>query len=249
MALFTVVEENDGTPEVVGALRTLIDGGPDKFISGIEGYLVGGGDATKVALTLALAKMFQRAWDYHENKCPLPALVEVLKKQAYFDQLTGAVSQCGFLDSLKSHMHSESVLLMLDIDKFKEVNDSYGHSAGDEVLRIVTLRMQNSVRKDDATVTVHRKGGDEFLLVLSPKRSKNITVEDVGKAAERIRLAVSGPIHVNDLDGKTAVLMVTVSIGASVMHVGEDLPSLFGRIDAAMYQSKKGGRNRVCVVQ
>lgn len=135
---------------------------------------------------------------------------------------------------------SQLVCLMLDLDHFKQVNDTYGHAAGDEVLRELAQRVESQVRASDVAA---RYGGEEFVVLLPH------TDVDAGKAlAERIRRAVSAePVSLDD-EGKVTV---TASIGiASVLPGdGDDLKtvgdSLLARADVALYRAKAAGRNRV----
>ena len=135
---------------------------------------------------------------------------------------------------------SELVCLMLDLDHFKQVNDTYGHAAGDEVLRELAQRVESQVRASDVAA---RYGGEEFVVLLPH------TDVTAGKAlAERIRRAVAAEPVSFDEEGQVTV---TASIGiASVLPGGgEDLKtvgdSLLARADVALYRAKAAGRNRV----
>jgi len=125
-------------------------------------------------------------------------------------------------------------VIMADIDFFKKVNDTYGHLAGDEVLRQVANLLSSTVRDFD---TVCRFGGEEFMIVLCK------TTEDIAmKVAERIRLLVSEN-HVQ-YDGKD--IHVTISQGIAVAESGSDSMGLLNKADMALYKAKAQGRN--CVV-
>jgi two-component system cell cycle response regulator len=129
---------------------------------------------------------------------------------------------------------------MLDLDHFKQVNDTYGHAAGDEVLRELAQRVESQVRASDVAA---RYGGEEFVVLLPH------TDVDAGKAlAERIRRAVSAePVSFDD-EGEVTV---TASIGIATVLPGDedDLKtvgdSLLARADVALYRAKAAGRNRV----
>jgi diguanylate cyclase (GGDEF)-like protein len=135
--------------------------------------------------------------------------------------------------------HSELVCLMLDLDHFKQVNDTHGHAAGDEVLRELAQRVELQVRASDVAA---RYGGEEFVVLLPH------TGVGAGEAlAERIRRAVSAdPVSFDE-----GQVTVTASIGiASVLPgEGDDLKtvgdSLLARADVALYRAKAAGRNRV----
>jgi two-component system, cell cycle response regulator len=164
---------------------------------------------------------------------------ELLRFQATHDLLTGIWNRGAILDTLRRELdraarsETSTGIMMLDIDHFKAVNDTYGHLAGDRVLVEVTQRILKAVRAYDS---VGRYGGEEFLVVLP-----GCTREQINQGSERIRSAVdSGPIQ---LDGET--IPVTVSIGAAVST--QDAISktkLLAAADAALYRAKEIGRNR-----
>jgi len=124
-------------------------------------------------------------------------------------------------------------LMFLDLDKFKPINDTYGHAVGDLVLQEAARRMKSSVRISD---TVGRIGGDEFVVLVPSIR----TPEEALQIAEKIRHALSQPIVLGEL-----VLEISGSIGISLFpDHGNDPIALSKSADAAMYQAKQGGRNR-----
>ena len=127
---------------------------------------------------------------------------------------------------------SAMAVLYLDLDGFKEVNDTLGHAAGDELLKSVADRLVHGVREED---TVARVGGDEFMIVLWHV----IGFEDTAKVAAKLIEAVAQPY---DIEGHT--VSVTTSVGASVypMH-GEDSDELMKSADAALYEAKRAGKN------
>lgn len=125
-------------------------------------------------------------------------------------------------------------LLMLDIDHFKRVNDTWGHARGDEVLREVAVRLAASVRAMDLPC---RYGGEEFVVVMPATR-----LSDAARVAERIRGAIANETFVvGDQE-----ISVSVSVGVSASSGGEDRPeSLLRRADEALYEAKAAGRNQV----
>jgi diguanylate cyclase (GGDEF)-like protein len=124
---------------------------------------------------------------------------------------------------------------MADIDFFKKVNDTYGHLAGDEVLRAVTERIQSSLRDFD---TVGRYGGEEFLIILP-----NTDLEMAKAVAERVRAKVAAqPVHV---PGER--IRVTISLGIACRLSDWEANQMIEQADAAMYAAKQAGRNRVAV--
>lgn len=127
-------------------------------------------------------------------------------------------------------------LLMCDIDYFKRVNDSYGHPAGDKVLREVARRISGCVRKADVAV---RYGGEEFMLILPGAGPDSLST-----IGEKIRHVVSATPF--DLGADGVSLPLTVSVGIAVCHADSDSgETLIARADAALYRAKEGGRNRV----
>ena len=123
--------------------------------------------------------------------------------------------------------------VFVDLDKFKSINDTLGHSAGDELLKVVAKRMTACVKSTD---TVARHGGDEFVILLAdhPK-----SADTLAATLERIHAAISAPVH---LDGHT--FRVTCSLGvANYPDDGTDIESLLAKADAAMYRAKDAGRD------
>lgn len=165
-----------------------------------------------------------------------------LAEQVTRDPLTGIYNRRAFMERLDQEWsaalrHGQPFcVLMLDLDHFKEVNDTYGHLVGDTVLREVAHRAQGVLRGADLLA---RYGGEEFVVLTSHTDAAAAQV-----AAERIRIAVGGtPVM---LDGVT--IQVTVSIGVAQADPDrETQTSLFNRTDSALYAAKAAGRNRVVV--
>ena len=124
-------------------------------------------------------------------------------------------------------------LVIFDLDHFKRVNDTWGHNFGDKVLVICAEILKKTARSTDLAV---RLGGEEFLLVLP-----GLDLAGAGKVAERVRVNIAN----TDITIRGQSLMVTISGGVSQYVPGEDLDSLIGRADQALYQAKNGGRNLI----
>jgi diguanylate cyclase (GGDEF)-like protein len=162
-----------------------------------------------------------------------------LDRRARVDDLTGLLNRAEVLEQL-GHMvaggrrRGDNVaVLFCDIDWFKDVNDKYGHAAGDEVLRVVAQRIGSTIRQDDIAA---RFGGDEILAVLAG-------VHDVSEAlrvAEKVRLACR-----EDIAALDSVVQVTVSIGVVLARAGVPIDEVIADADRAMYQAKQSGRDRV----
>jgi diguanylate cyclase (GGDEF)-like protein len=164
---------------------------------------------------------------------------ERFRHMALHDSLTGLASRLLFQDRLYVAIESAKrhrtglAVFMLDLDKFKEVNDQYGHAAGDEVLRITADRILGAVRSSD---TVARLGGDEFVTLL-PDLSISPSAEMI---AARIVAALMVPIAITGHE-----VSVTVSIGVCIASTDDmDADSIVKKADEALYRAKEHGRNR-----
>jgi diguanylate cyclase (GGDEF)-like protein len=163
-----------------------------------------------------------------------------LEELSITDSLTGLYNRSHLMETLageiaRSRRHNRAfTLLIMDIDHFKSYNDSYGHLAGDEALRRTGLLLKESIRSCDYAA---RYGGEEFILILPETGA-----EEGLETAERVRKQIAEK-EMGD-DGNS--LKVTVSVGvASFPRDGEDSHSLMKRADAALYEAKRRGRNRV----
>lgn len=163
---------------------------------------------------------------------------EQLYRMAHHDTLTGLPNRILFLDRLKHaralarRLGFNASVLFLDLDRFKIINDTLGHSVGDKLLQQVSKRLLACVRETD---TVARIGGDEFTVVLVNVGSE----EDVERIADKILKAMITPFKVDEHE-----LFVTSSIGISLYPAhGDDAESLLKKADIAMYEAKTKGRN------
>ncbi len=164
---------------------------------------------------------------------------------AYHDALTNLPNRALLMDRLTQQIallkrHDlRGALLFLDLDHFKHINDSLGHPVGDSVLRLVTARLEASVRLED---TVARLGGDEFVVLLSGLEGKRSEVtRQVRQVAEKLRHLLAEPML---LDGHR--LQVTPSIGVALIPDHGNTPAdLLKRADIALYRAKDSGRNAI----
>jgi diguanylate cyclase (GGDEF)-like protein/PAS domain S-box-containing protein len=174
-----------------------------------------------------------------EGSAESAGLLAELEKHAHIDALTGAARRDfgekvleGALKNMETRGTSFGILL-LDLDRFKTINDTYGHSAGDTVLREVAHNVKASLRNSDLLI---RWGGDEFL-VLAPRLDMN----GLYSLGEKLRRLISdGQYRHNDID-----LFVGASVGAIIPNLGESLSSLLERVDTCLYTAKRQGKNRV----
>lgn len=167
---------------------------------------------------------------------------EALRFQATHDALTGILNRKAVLDILerellRSRRHSVSVgIVIVDLDHFKQINDQYGHLAGDAVLKAASHRLVDSVRGYDS---VGRFGGEEFLVVLP-----ECTVSVITDVAERLRLAIgSDPVVVEQ--GKPIPVTASMGVATTESDGVEDMGSLIRVADEALYVAKRSGRNCV----
>nr|MCU0227556.1 sensor domain-containing diguanylate cyclase [Bryobacterales bacterium] len=180
---------------------------------------------------------------FRENTAQVLAVNESLEAagEAYQDPLT-RIGNRRFAELHISRVLQQpyrqqrpGALLFLDVDHFKEVNDTYGHLAGDAVLKAVAQTICRTVRSVDL---VCRWGGEEFLILLA-----GVSAKEMLEVAERCRALVAKSSSMRE----SGYPRVTCSIGAALLSEADTMESLLQRADAAMYQAKRQGRDRVCV--
>jgi diguanylate cyclase (GGDEF)-like protein len=163
----------------------------------------------------------------------------LMRRLATVDGLTGTLNRRAFFERadgarmLALRLRKPISLLMLDIDHFKQLNDSFGHACGDEALRVFADTARGVLREHDL---IGRLGGEEFALAL-PGTTLNGALE----AAERLRMAVMAAPVIAGTPG----YRITVSIGVVVIDPLEELTAALARADHALYAAKTGGRNRI----
>ena len=171
-------------------------------------------------------------------------LNDKLKEISSRDPLTHAYNRRYFSEcsakilSLSKRSNHSICLCMIDIDKFKNINDNYGHSVGDEVIILLANKLEGYVRSSDI---VSRFGGEEFAVLLY-----NASLDDARNIAEKIRMNV-GELELDTSKGK---LEFTISIGVSKYYENKDLNNIentLKRADDALYLAKKNGRNQVAI--
>lgn len=169
----------------------------------------------------------------------LESALNQLGQLAVTDELTGLFNRRQFTATLNKQIENAKKaarpfgLLLIDIDHFKKINDTYGHLAGDEILKKFSEVSKLCLRDSDFMA---RYGGEEFVVLLP-----NVTMEILMECSERIRSCVN-TISLDNADkGKT----ITVSIGATHYHLNEPSEEVMARADAALYLAKEQGRNRV----
>lgn len=166
-------------------------------------------------------------------------IMDEFQKEAVTDELTGLPNRREFLDTMESNLTSTEHLsvLMLDIDHFKVVNDTYGHDAGDEVLSVLAKVGMSVVHKVGVFA---RWGGEEFMVALP-----NTNLEQARGIAEQLRATIANQDFKHDWRTGRPIPF-TVSIGVATREAGErDLSAILKRVDGALYQAKESGRNRI----
>jgi diguanylate cyclase len=174
------------------------------------------------------------------------SLTESLRRaqsEALLDSLTGLKNRRGLERAVEDLMRDASgllgsALLLADIDHFKIVNDTYGHVLGDKVIRAVAHVLRSNIKGRDVAA---RLGGEEFAVLL-PQTS----LIGAAAVAEQIRGTVEQG-RICRPDGNESIGQVTLSVGVAIGRPGDTLEALLERADAAMYDAKRAGRNRVSV--
>lgn len=157
------------------------------------------------------------------------------------DPLTGAGNRISLINTLRREIelarryNQPMLVLMVDMDRFKSINDTFGHGCGDDILKQLTATMTDEIRRSDS---VFRYGGEEFVILLS-----NTSEELAVQIAERLRCTIES---LNcESDGKK--VPTTVSIGVASLRNGDTISKLLERADQAMYRAKTSGRNQIQV--
>lgn len=164
-----------------------------------------------------------------------------LKQMAYYDQLTSLCNRYYFNKVVEKEFYAveryghESVIIIMDIDEFKNINDTYGHRVGDELLRELAQLIDENIRASD---TASRFGGEEFI-ILAPK----VSLKEGAALAEKLREIVAE--HEFKID--TTTIRITASFGVSLLQSTETqrLDNYFSLADKALYSAKEKGKNRV----
>ncbi len=173
--------------------------------------------------------------------CPLKnaLLYRDALRLATHDSLTGLGNRSAMQSAMEREIQLANryqqplSLVVIDIDHFKHINDQFGHTSGDDVLKEVARNIQAVSRLTDLTF---RYGGEEFIVILNKTPEQGATV-----IAERLRLFIEGL----RIESAQQQIKVTVSLGCATLQPGESGTELFDRADKALYQAKRSGRNRV----
>lgn len=161
------------------------------------------------------------------------------RQRAMLDSLTGLANRAGLQKRMDEEFDrwkrygGELLLAVLDVDHFKQINDRFGHLAGDKVLRLIAQQLSQRLRKTDF---IGRFGGEEFVLLMP-----GTTVEQGAQVLDELRAGIQDcPFHF-----KAERVTITISLGFTQFNPGDSLDEVFDRADRAMYQAKEQGRNRI----
>jgi diguanylate cyclase len=191
----------------------------------------------------AMEKNRMKALDQEINL--LSRELQKAKKEALTDALTGLSNRKAFdqflagLSNKGNLANGSFALLLLDIDDFKKINDTYGHQTGDNILVLIAGKCREIVRSNDF---IGRYGGEEFAVILPSSSLRNGV-----KKGRQIKKAISAARHKHTLNGADTgiTLRITVSIGVSVFRGGDTPEMVIERADKALYAAKSAGKNRV----
>lgn len=163
-----------------------------------------------------------------------------LALKASHDEMTGLLNRAAFLERLENLRRCSDMgyLLMIDADRFKDINDTYGHLAGDRALVAIATALKSGVREADIC---GRIGGEEFTVYLPGADHENAL-----DCAERLREAVAS-MRVDT--GAGSMVELSVSIGAAPFKNGQGIDDVMREADRLLYQAKSTGRNRVCIAK
>ena len=250
-------EEQGRWEHAAGTLIMVPMKGKKHFLGGIAGMGKVGGDrftrrdmdllslfASQVAIAIENAHAFERLENAHNRAEEYQRELQLLNREllstnrdletlALYDHLTGLPNRCLIQDRMQQQLHTSKreqhplAIIMVDLDRFKEVNDTLGHHVGDELLIQTGKRFQHMLRQAD---TIGRLGGDEFAVILPDTDARSAR-----KVAGQLSKALDTPFN---LDGATFRIYASMGIAAYPQH-GDDIAELLRRADVAMYIAKR----------
>lgn len=234
--------ENDACP-----IRRVLDSSTlnevEAYICHKEGHLIP--ISIRIAPVREVDRHFVVAVEIHNSGSPRYAMrqrLEELQEMAMHDPLTGIanrrfveISLAARLEELKRYGFIFAIMFA-DVDNFKQINDTHGHTVGDRILKMISATIANSLRSFDV---IGRWGGEEFVILLV-----NIQPETLFSLSDRLRRLVEKSQLTLDTGEK---ISVTVSIGTAIARIDETHDSLVARADKLMYESKRRGRNMVSI--
>jgi diguanylate cyclase len=240
-SLLDLVEKAKSDASGIGAAINEIS---TKFLTNVES-LAGLIDSLVQETSNITGRSERLGLDLKQSVDKIDALERTLqdvRREATTDGLTGIANR-RYFDMMLQTMSGDAMnsgddlsLLLVDIDHFKKVNDTWGHATGDEVLQLVAATLTQTVKGQDCAA---RYGGEEFAVILPGTSATAATI-----VGDNIRMALGRRLFV-PRTAQQAVCTVTASIGVASYEPGEPLAQWVQRTDAALYEAKKSGRNRV----
>lgn len=192
-----------------------------------------GRTAEPTHLTDLLKNAYKKLKKAEKDIATKNARIVELERILTVDELTGLTNRRGFyknfeaeLDRVNRGQNKGGLLIMIDLDRFKAINDTFGHAAGDEALRVVGTFLQNNIRAMDCAA---RLGGDEFVLMLSDTR-----IAHAMKRAQKI----GDRLNALNFDWKGTHITLHGSLGLKEFHEGDTIESIISQADAGMYENK-----------
>jgi len=220
--------------------KELVD--PNASLESIVAHLL----ASTKSMHTSMDLMRQQIQDSRDEISSLQDRLERATVEALSDPLTGLTNRKGLSKAVEKavldaeELNTYPCLLMMDIDHFKKINDTFGHLLGDRVIKVVAETLKNQIKGKD---TAARYGGEEYCVLLPETE-----LVDAIKVAENIRLAVE-KTRIKRSSDNQEICRMTISIGVARYKALESITTLFERADTALYQSKNEGRNRVSYIE
>ncbi len=221
----------------------LNDSASNSSVSSVVSLLL----SSTTSMQIAMEQMKQQINESKQEISSLQDRLEIATVEALTDPLTGLTNRKGLsmaieesLSSLEEQSSEYPCLLMLDIDHFKKINDSFGHLLGDKAIKLVADTLKKQIKGKD---TAARYGGEEFAILLPETELQNART-----VAEKIRQVIESMSIKRKTDNKE-ICRMTISIGVSRYQPGDTISSFIESADTALYQSKNSGRNKVSVFE
>lgn len=189
-----------------------------------------------------LDELVDKIKNMESESCDLKSKLKIANTKALRDALTGLPNRNAYNERLETELarwkryHSPLSLIIWDIDRFKNINDSYGHKAGDKVLLLISKQLSDHSR---ATDFISRFGGEEFIMLLPNTNSQSALT-----LANQLRQA----IEKTGFNANGGAVSITISCGVTEFTLNDTEESVFERADQALYQAKEQGRNQCCIL-